>query len=50
MDYENFVEKLHQDGEYECTCFINPPCNFCTDTVTELYENWCKENNVEPLY
>lgn len=37
MVREEFIEKLLEDGDYHCTCFINPPCNFCTDTVEELY-------------
>lgn len=50
MGYEDFIQKLHEDGEYECTCFINPPCTFCTETANELYKEWCEENKVTPSY
>lgn len=50
MDYEQFMVKLREEGEYDCSCHINPPCTFCTDTVGELYEEWCEENNVVPSY
>lgn len=50
MDIHGYEEKLRKDGLHECTCFINPPCNFCTDTVRELYEEWCEDNNVVPEY
>lgn len=43
MDYEEFMEHLHKTGGYECTCFITPPCTFCTDTVQELYEEYLNE-------
>lgn len=50
MTIDNFIDNLLEKGEYECSCHINPPCTFCTDTVSELYEDWCKENNIEPIY
>lgn len=50
MTYEDYMEKLRDDGAYECTCFIAPPCTFCTDTASELYEEWCEENKQKPQY
>lgn len=43
MDYEEFMEHLRERGEYNCACFNNPPCSFCTDTVDQLYEEYLGE-------
>ena len=40
MDYEEFVESLQGTDSWDCTCFNNPPCHFCTDTVQNLYEEY----------
>lgn len=50
MSYEEYMEDLRQKREYDCSCHINPPCTFCTDTVGEMYEEWCEENGTEPEY
>lgn len=47
MDFEEFTEHLHEEGEYECSCYIFPPCSFCTDTVNELYEEYLNEEETE---
>ncbi|MEK5038818.1 hypothetical protein [Sporosarcina sp. FSL K6-3457] len=43
MDREEFMEHLRKNGEYDCTCFVNPPCTFCTDGVEELYQDYLYE-------
>lgn len=48
--YDEFIEKLLEDGEYDCSCHINPPCDFCIEGAVELYEEYCKENDLKPIY
>lgn len=48
--FDEYRGKLVKEGLYNCLCHIHLPCLFCTDTVQELYEEWCDRNDRKPKY
>lgn len=44
---EEFVQLLIKQGDYNCSCHINPPCAFCTEDLGDLYEEHLRENEQE---
>lgn len=45
MDFEEFVEHLREQGEYNCYCNATeyPPCGFCENGANELYKEYLNE-------